>query len=196
MLGQSPPTTSGIVVLSGSNNFGLTGDFPVFASVQVDHGADAPRFDSPIDLASSLSADEIVTPAVLATVNTHEVEQFLSSPLRLAASITANESVSPPVLDVKAHLEDARTQIFLQFVPFGNDSKITSTPVTTSGIVILEFYPGVNVSGGPPPYVPPIFLNERIFPVTFSGLGERLFPEENRRIYPVLPQFSTLNPGG
>ena len=194
MLGQSPPTTSGIVVLSGSNNFGLTGDFPVFASVQVDHGADAPRFSSPIELTSSSSADEIVTPSVLALGDLHVEEQFLDTPLQLTPSTPADALVFPPVLDVTAHLEDDRTQIFLQFVPFGNDSKITSTPVTTSGIVILEFFPGANDEFVP--YVPPIFINQRIFPVTFSGLGERVFPEENRRIYPVLPQFSTLTPGG
>lgn len=194
MLGQSPPTTSGIVVLSGSNNFGLGSDFPAFASLQIDYHTEDQRFDPPIDLASSLSANEAVTPRVLTLLNLNDYEATPFHPLMfLASSVTANEAVIPRVLDISMGIEDGRVQTFLQFVPFGTNSKITSTSVTTSGIVILEFFPGADDLFVP--YAPPIFINQRVFPVTFSGLGERLFPEENRRIYPVLPQFSVITPG-
>ncbi len=194
MLRQSPPTTSGIVVLSGSNNFGLGGDFPVFANIQIDYEAEDQRFDPIMELASSITANEVVTPRVLTLINLNDHEATPLHPLMfLASSITANEVVTPRVLDIKFDIEDDRVQTFLQFVPFGLDRKITSTSVTTSGIVILEFFPGADDVFVP--YAPPIFINQRVFPVTFSGIGERLFPEENRRIYPVLPQFSVITPG-
>ncbi len=194
MLGQSPPTTSGIVVLSGSNNFGLGSDFPAFANIQIDYHIEDQTLDPPMDLASSITANEAVTPRVITLLNLNDYEATpLHPPMFLASSITANEAVTPRVLDIKMDIEDVRVQTFLQFVPFGTASKITSTSVTTSGIVILEFFPGADDLFVP--YAPPIFTNQRVFPVTFSGLGERLFPEENRRIYPVLPQFSIITPG-
>lgn len=80
------------------------------------------------------------------------------------------------------------------FVPDPTDDiNITSTSVTTSGVVVVEFFPGAGIPEVP--YVPPTYLNERLFPITSTSDFIRTFPEENRRIYPVLPQISTLTPG-
>ena len=113
----------------------------------------------------------------------------------MVTSESADALISVPVLSLyDQHIDEGFVKTFLMFVPIGDNIKITSTPVTTSGVVILDFFPGVGLPDFP--YVPPIFLNQRLFPVTFSGIGERVFPEENRRIYPVLPQFSIITPGG
>lgn len=80
------------------------------------------------------------------------------------------------------------------FAPDANDDiSITTTSVTTSGITVVEFYPGAGL--GELPFVPPVVLNERLFPITSTAEFIRTFPEENRRVYPVLPQFSILTPG-
>jgi hypothetical protein len=187
MLGQSPPTTSGVVVISGSA-------FQVHVlDIQFDKVED--QILSPhMDLASSASVDSSISIPVLNfvdTPNTNDTDYLM----RLVSSGPTDALINIPVLNIDMSTEDARVQTYLQFVPLGDNLKITSTPATTSGIVVMDFYPGVNVSGGPPPYIPPIYLNQRLYPVTFSGFGERVFPEENRRIYPVLPQFSIITPG-
>ncbi len=75
----------------------------------------------------------------------------------------------------------------LNFTPKPDDDiEILSTNVTTSGIVVMNFSP--NLIGEE--FVPPAVGNARIFPV-FAGI----FPEQDRRIFPVLPQFSILTPG-
>lgn len=75
----------------------------------------------------------------------------------------------------------------LNFAPTPEaDIEILSTSVTTSGIVVMNFSP--DLVGAP--FVVPIVGNVRLFPV-FAGI----FPEQDRRIFPVLPQFSILTPG-
>lgn len=184
MLGQSPPTTSGIVVISGS-------DFQWHVlDIQYDKVED--QILSPyMDLASSASADSSINVPVLNFVdmpNTNDTGLDMSI---ISAPTAALYSI--PVLNINMHTEDERVQTFLQFVPIGTGRKITSTPVTTSGIVVIDIFPGADDLFVP--YAPPIFTNQRIFPVVFSGAGERVFPEANRRIYPVLPQFSVITPG-
>jgi hypothetical protein len=122
----------------------------------------------------------VFTPVVIHMTDAHSVEPFPKVSLTFAPTATSFQ------------LE--HFQIPANFIPsFDDDIEITSTSVTTSGVVIVDIFPG---AASPfVPYAPPIFINQRVFPVTFSGIGERLFPEENRRIYPVLPQFSVITPG-
>jgi hypothetical protein len=160
VFGQSPPTTSGIVIVSGSNSFDpVTSDWGTVVATLTEftEGSAVRTSDIPF-IMNDLS---LYTPAsgILLT-NFNEV-----------------------IFEVTAG-----------FVPsFEDDTEIISTPVTTSGIVIMNFYPGAGA--GEIPYVPPTYINQRLFPVVFSGAGERVFPEKNRRVYPVLPQFSVITPG-
>ena len=195
MLGQSPPTTSGIVVLSGSNNFSVNGDFPVFSSVSIKYHIEEPILTYPIDLVSSVSDDDISgAPTMLALIDIYGDVTPPAPLIMLAPSMIVDTLIVLPVLGLlNINIEEGFAQTKLMFVGDVDNTKITSTPVTTSGIVILDLFPGAGEDLIP--YVPPIFINQRIFPVTFSGLGVRLFPEENRRIYPVLPQFSVVTPG-
>ncbi len=120
-LGQSPPTTSGIIVISGSDFF------------------DPQTSDLPIATGSIESSTKRGTGiGVLGTV-----------------------------LDLTSGV------------------KIRSTPVTTSGIVVIDIFIGAGEV-----FVVPVVGNVRLFPI-FQGV----FPEQDRRIFPVLPQFSTLTPG-
>ena len=130
ILGSSPPTTSGIVVITGTNFSAADAEFPVVTGK--------------------------ITPIIL----------------DLAPTLIYSESFVPD------HTADI---------------KIEQTKVTTSGIVVVEIFPGAGAA--PAPFVPPVVINERIFPI-FKGTNfERTFPEENQRIFPVLPQFSTITPG-
>ena len=68
-----------------------------------------------------------------------------------------------------------------------------SSSVTTSGVAILSFYPGAGA-----PYIIPFVINARLFPIsaaafptTVSGFESTVSGE---RIYPVLPQYSTIIP--
>lgn|SRR5574338_254678 len=68
---------------------------------------------------------------------------------------------------------------------YPDDYSITSTPVTTSGVTLLNFYPGAFVTV----WITPVVIDARLFPI-FAGI----FPQQDRRIYPVLPQYSTIIP--
>lgn len=195
MLGQSPPTTSGIVVISGSNNFGPGSDFPVFSSISIKYSIDDFIFTSPIGLSSSELANEVIgVPPSLVITDFVSEETTLGPLMGLSSSVSADLLVFPSTLVISdMSIDEDFAQTNLMFVSDPQNIKTTSTPVTTSGIVILDLFPGAGVVFIP--FVPPIFINQRIFPVIFSGPGERLFPEENKRIYPVLPQFSIITPG-
>jgi hypothetical protein len=183
MVGQSPPTTSGLVIISGSNNFGVDSDFPV-AIMTLDLDV--------LDVLDMPLNDVLSPPPSFGNLgmidHTFEIETF--------DAMVMNDVTSPPPsfgnleMVESVHVQDVP---FFSFAPSDDNIKITSTNVTTSGVVVIDLFPGAGE--GTIPFVPPAFLNQRIFPVTFSGLGERLFPEENRRIYPVLPQFSVITPG-
>lgn len=159
MLPQSPPTTSGIVIISGSNNFDpLTSDFPIVVGV-VD-------FKPP---------------------------DFFSPPARV------NDPNFLIDFGVKGSLFFTEVSTDFVILPGGfvpdlsNDVDIKSPGPTASGIVIIDFFPG---AGAPlVPYVPPTLFNERLYPISSTSDFVRVFPEENRRVYPVLPQFSILTPG-
>lgn len=187
MIGQSPPTTSGIVIISGSNDFiAGSSDFPCPVVTIVDDYLPT-IFD---DLQVTVVPNKTITFGHLEIENYVQSDvmqdmdslDFTNSPALTFGHLELTEIVPTVIFDIDA-----------QFAPTSENLKITTTEVTTSGIVILDFFPGAGEALIP--YVPPVFLNQRIYPVTFSGLGERLFPEENRRIYPVLPQFSVITPG-
>ena len=151
-LGQSPPTTSGIIIISGSNFFDpQTSDFPVIVAL-------------PETSRRKQAGPVIATPPVF--------DAFLN--LVVGSAVAATPSGPKRVEDVKAVVLDLTSDI-----------GIRSTPVTTSGIVIMDMFFG---AGGV--FISPIVGNARIFPV-FAGI----FPEQDRRIFPVLPQFSILTPG-
>lgn len=158
---QSPPTTSGVVIISGSNNFDPpTSDWGVVRGLVVDFVEDSPipQTDIPILLNEPLKG--------WTTLSGILITDFTEVILEVAGGFIPN---------------------------FDDDVSIQTTTVTTSGIVVLDFFPGAGI--GEIPYVPPVVINERLFPI-FQGTDfTRTFPEENRRIYPVLPQFSTLTPG-
>jgi len=127
---RSPPTTSGIVIISGSNFFGADSDFPIV------------RANPYPSLSLSL-------PLV------QNVVVFASS-----EDISITKGVSS---------------------------------VTTSGLAIVEFYPGAGA-----PYIIPIVSSARLFPIsaaafptTVSGFETTVSGE---RIYPLLPQYSTIIP--
>jgi hypothetical protein len=153
---QSPPTTSGIVVISGSEGFDLLGsDFPV---AQV-------RFSNPLP-----------TEEQVGTFSAADGIAIRDLALEISAT-AAFTQLLPAEVEFQVRSFDLQDDIGLQI-----------SPPTTSGIQIIEFYPGAGAAELP--FVPPIVGNVRIFPVY-----EHTIPEENVRIYPRLPQFSTLTPG-
>jgi hypothetical protein len=186
MVGQSPPTTSGVVVISGSNNFGVGSDFPAFIMTLDLSPPNAAIPDGP----GMILNDATDPPPSFG--NLHVVDWAVSDPLDMILNAANDPPPSFGNLQISeaVHVQDDTS---FSFAPSEDSIKITSTNVTTSGIVIIDLFPGAGA--GVIPYVPPAYINSRIFPVTFSGLGERVFPEENRRIYPVLPQFSVITPG-
>ena len=154
-LGQSPPTTSGIVIVSGSNFFDpQTSDFPVVVA----------------QLTSIREGRLQTSPPLVA--NPPVFDDFFD--LVVGEGLLGSTSGRKDVVGV-----------FGVVLELTSDVKIRSTPVTTSGIVILDMFPGAGDV-----FVPPVVSNARIFPV-FAGI----FPEQDRRIFPVLPQFSILTPG-
>jgi len=190
-LGQFPPTVSGVFVVSGSNNF-LPGssDFGIVIGASITETI-LTIFDPPIVMNVAPAPEEVDS---LIIVDFFAGQDLLTSAMN--EPVVGNVDNSAFGLFFTEMLVTNITDLgeSVGFIPNPDqDIKITSTSVTTSGVVIVDIFPGVNDAFVP--YVPPIFLNKRVFPVTFSGLGERLFPEENRRIYPVLPQFSIITPG-
>lgn len=165
MFGQSPPTTSGVVIISGSNGFDpITSDFGVVVATITDFAEDSPIPTSDIPFI----INDPNHPSTGATVT---ISGLLVT--------TFDEIVFEPIAG---------------FVPdFEDDVGIISTPVTTSGVVIMDIFPGAGA--GEIPFVPPIYLNERLFPINSTPLFVRVFPEEGRRIFPTLPQDATLTPG-
>ena len=131
---QSPPTTSGIVVISGSQNFdALLSDFPMPGGL-------------------------------------YRISMPTESRYRKTGIITT-----------------------VLHAPDNVDITVGASSVTTSGIVVFEFYPGAGA-----PYIIPFVINARLFPIsaaafptTVSGFESTVSGE---RIYPVLPQYSTIIP--
>jgi len=147
-LGQSPPTTSGIVVITGSNSFDpQSSDYPVVVGI--------------IETAIKKGAEPVV--------GTVTFDDFAN--LVFAGTVISVDKLgtAAPVLGSVLDLT--------------SDVEIRTTPVTTSGIVVMDMFIGAV-------FVVPVVGNTRLFPI-FQGV----FPEQDRRIFPVLPQFSTLTPG-
>jgi len=150
-LGQSPPTTSGLVVISGSDFFDpQTSDFPVVTAVLVP----STKKRAEVEVVGHVVFDDFFDDVFQATIIS--VEKRGSSAPVLGA-----------VLDLTSDIE------------------IRSTPVTTSGIVVMDMFIGAGVL-----FVVPAVGNTRLFPI-FEGV----FPEQDRRVFPRLPQSSTLTPG-
>ena len=151
-LGQSPPTTSGLVVITGSHFF------------------DPQSSDFPVVVATVDRVDKRGAGPVLASVTFDDLFDLV----RTASVISVDKRGIPdtaPALGV--------------VLTIGADIEIRSTPVTTSGVVIMEMFTGV---GGV--FVVPVVGNIRVFPI-FQGV----FPEQDRRVFPRLPQSSILTPG-
>jgi len=147
-LGQSPPTTSGIVVITGSNSFDpQSSDYPVVVGI--------------VEIAIKKGAEPVV--------GTVTFDDFAN--LVFAGTVISVDKLgtAAPVLGSVLDLT--------------SDVEIRTTPVTTSGIVVMDMFIGAV-------FVVPVVGNTRLFPI-FQGV----FPEQDRRIFPVLPQFSTLTPG-
>lgn len=182
-LPQSPPTSSGIVVISGSDLFDpATSDFRVIrGTIQLEPKQNlffgGSVFTENLGITGAISPE----PRIVLRIPGNDIQAvaavFTNSPITGFISIPLDKQ------DIVAP----------GFIPGSPDINITSTSVTSSGIVVMDFFPG---AGTPVvPFVPPVVINERLFPI-FQGTNfERTFPEENRRVFPVLPQFSTLTPG-
>jgi len=148
-LGQSPPTTSGLVVISGSDFFDpQTSDLPIVTGpIQPNRRRGA----KPVE--GTVVFDDFFDLVFQGTVST--------------AGRRAAFPVTGLVLDLTS------------------DTEIRSTPVTTSGVVVMDIFTGAGTV-----FVAPVVGNARVFPI-FQGA----FPEQDRRVFPRLPQSSTLTPG-
>jgi hypothetical protein len=69
---------------------------------------------------------------------------------------------------------------------YPDDWRITTTETTTSGVVVFEMGIGIGT-----PYVVPVVIDARLFPVSLASFPTTISGE---RIYPVLPQYSTIIP--
>lgn len=187
-LPQSPPTTSGIVVLSGSNLFDpQSSDFPVILGT-----VEEPDKSSLLKVPGG--GGVAVTDFFLSNAGGFSgagKEQNTKEILGVRGSVATIDGLFLAVPPIAGTVQKGSTeQLGVQGVVFALDVDvdITSTEVTTSGIVIVDIFPGVGAVAAP--FVPPVVLNERFFPL-FQGP----FPEHDSRIYPRLPQFSILTPG-
>lgn len=179
-LPQSPPTTSGIVVITGSNFFDpQSSDFPIVRG-QVTSSAvtrlnvtGAQVFStefSDLVRAGFLTSFEVVgLNLIAAQIFSTEFSDLVRTGFLTVVGPSIGQE-EPPASTVGRVL---------------SPTPITQTTVTTSGIVIMDTFVIAAEE-----FVIPIVINERIYPV-FQGV----FPEQNRRIFPVLPQFSILTPG-
>lgn len=184
MLSQSPPTTSGVVIVSGSNDF-----TPGLADLEVVIGGaiedffltpDGPSFDMASDPRATSQPDSGNFAPVIAFLT-----DIIEIPLNPTIDfVMATDAVSiydpavgnftqPLVLDVtiEAIQNDLGGAIGYLPDPF-LDIFISSETATTSGIVIVNIFPNAN---NLIPFISPILLTERVFP--------------------LLPQFSVITPG-
>ena len=171
-LPQSPPTTSGIVIISGSNSFDpQSSDFPITrGSISVGRTG--------IEVVGA-GGEELATVSGLAgtvTVGRTGIEVIGAGGEEFAtiSGLAGFVTVGRTGIEVAGHV-----------LGIPEDIGITSTEITTSGVVIMDMFVGAGEV-----FIVPIVINERLFPI-FQGV----FPEQDRRIFPVLPQFSTLTPG-
>jgi hypothetical protein len=113
-------------------------------------------------------------------------------PLRLTNPITITSGISSTAVKGLMHTDVRVTEgnnlLIAQVMRVPQDTGIRRTDVTTSGVVILDIFP--DAGSAAEVFVPPVVINARVFPL-FQGP----FPAHDRRIFPVLPQFSTLTPG-
>ncbi len=176
-LPQSPPTTSGIVVITGSNSFdSQSSDFPIVRGTVVAVG----RAD--VNVIGAGGEDFI--PAVSGLPGT------IISSGRTDVNVIGSQVFSTEVSDLGFSgtiIKSGRTDVDVlgRVLTIRFDVDVTQTTVTTSGIVVMDIFVGAGEV-----FLVPAVGNVRIFPV-FQGV----FPEQDRRIFPVLPQFSTLTPG-
>jgi hypothetical protein len=162
-LNTSPPTTSGVVVLSGSNFFSPTSsDFPVIRN-----------------LLFKPTAEANPSPPVIGVLN------------QSAQTNTNNfgsTAVGGLIVVVPGYVQRG-DPMFAKILRIGNDTRIRQTPVTTSGVVILDIFPDAGEEAEV--FVPPVVINARIYPLYQGPIPS----PATGRIFPLLPQFSTLTPG-
>jgi len=188
-LPQSPPTTSGIVVLSGSDSFDpQASDFPVIWGT-----IEEPDKSESLVVKGGGGLD--TTNLFLSTSGVGGFAGTIQEPSKEALAVRGCVVVPGSGVFTMAPIAgtieepDKQTLAVLGHVLHSvDDVGITSTAVTTSGIVVVDIFPGAGTPAAP--FVPPVVINERFFP-NFQGT----FPEHDRRIFPVLPQFATLTPG-
>ncbi len=176
-LPQSPPTTSGIVVITGSNSFDpQSSDFPIVRGTVSGVG----RADINV---IGAGGDDFIT-AVSGLPGT------IISSGRTQVNVIGSSVFSTEISDLGfpgTITNTGRTDVNLlgRVLTIRFDVDVTQTTITTSGVVVMDMFVGAGEI-----FVVPAVGNVRIFPV-FQGV----FPEQDRRIFPVLPQFSTLTPG-
>ncbi len=185
-LPQSPPTTSGIVVLSGSNSFDpQSSDFPAI------RGLIENSDNSSVLLANGGGGVDTTNTFFLSSPVVGKITEPFKEELEVQGGVATLDGLVlflPIAGTIKEPGEKEELDTSGVVLALDLDVDITSTAVTTSGIVIVDIFPG---AGAPiVPFVPPVVFNERFFP-NFQGP----FPEHDSRIFPRLPQFSTLTPG-
>jgi hypothetical protein len=165
-LNTSPPLTSGVVVLSGSEFFNpLAGsDFPVIKMALLD--------------GQSLSSDAVLSDSTFILTKAPDVISTAVGSYTVKNLLISN---APPAED--------NVEVFAKVIRITQDIRIRSTPVTTSGVVILDMFPDAEGEGEV--FVPPVVINARIYPLYQGPIPS---PAAGR-IFPLLPQFSTLTPG-
>jgi len=167
-----PVTTSGIVIISGSNYFdSLTSDFPIVIGTVISSPFPSDVYANPV-FQQGLAQDpyEPATLVLSGTVVAKLSPEFFFPPFVYSNSVfTAAGKV----------------------LQFDRDIRIKQTLVTTSGITLVDFGIDILTAG----YIVPVYINSRLFPYQL-----RLFPitdsttSSGVRVYPRLPQFSVIIP--
>lgn len=163
---QNPPTTSGVVIISGSYGFAPgTSDFPVELGRIVTIGHEYVSNPPAVPVFRAIDTLPLVS---ISGLPNYDIYPYPATIVTLGHDYLTYPVVSSPFNSI-------------DFV-FPDDHYIETTPTATSGICIWSFYPGAGVG-----FVVPLVINARLFPI-FAGI----YPEQDRRIYPVLPQYSTI----
>ena len=186
---ESPPSVSGIVVLSGSNDFSaISSDFPVVkglvsqtytASNPALYGSIIPRTKEVTQIVVSGSRVNLVVAGYTSTVMHGEISPRVNEVIQIVASgsvrnLVATSYTHTPILYAGA------------YVVGPSDWRVTQTEITTSGIVLLEMALGIGAE-----YFIPIVFDARVFPISTATFPVAV---SGTRIYPVLPQYSTIIP--
>jgi hypothetical protein len=183
MISQSPPTTSGLVIISGSNNWARGSDLEVVIGGNIEdyfRTPDSPSFVMALDPVPLYDPDAGNFSPVIAELTdiidiplTPTIEFVMASdPVPLYDPDAGNFT---PLLVLDVTIEEIQNDMddSVGYIPdMALDFFVESETTTTSGIVIVNIFPGANDLI---PFISPILLTERVFP--------------------LLPQFSVITPG-